>query len=131
MPMSPLFLMDNIKMDRIPTKFKWKINTCPFYILFQVLKVIFIKICKIHPLDLLFLVFVAFTSEDIIFHKGLELHSTLSEKKKKIFVTNFPFLTDSLNPHPHPLNNQSLLSMTKVFCWCSLMCCLLLESKSK
>ena len=49
-------------------------NTCHFYIVFYLL---------------LFL--LAFTSADIIFHKFLELHSTLSEKK--IFVTNFSFLT--------------------------------------
>ena len=49
-------------------------NTCPFYAVFYLL---------------LFL--LAFTSADIIFHKFLELHSTLSEKK--IFVTNFSFLT--------------------------------------
>ena len=39
----------------------------------------------------LLLFLLAFTSADIIFHKFLELHSTLSEKK--IFVTNFSFLT--------------------------------------
>ena len=78
-------------------------TTCPFYIfVFQVLKVLLIKICKIQPLDLLFLVvfILAFTSADIVFHNFLELHSILSEKK--IFVTNFPFLTDSLK-HPTPL----------------------------
>ena len=41
---------------------------------------------------------LAFTSADIIFHNILELHSTLTDKK--IFVTNFPFLTDSVNPTP-------------------------------
>ena len=76
-------------------------NTYPFYILFQVLKELPIKICKINPLDLLFLiVLLAFTSADIIFHKFLELHSTLSEKK--IFVTNFPYLMDSLKPLTPP-----------------------------
>ena len=40
-----------------------------------------------------FLLFLlTFTSADIIFHKFLELHSTLSEKKN--FVTNFPLLTN-------------------------------------
>ena len=51
------------------------------------------------PPDLLFLVIVIvliFTSADIIFLTFLELHSTLSEKK--IFVTNFIFLKDSLKP---------------------------------
>ena len=49
----PLFLMDNIKMDKIPTK-NMK-NVHPFYIVFQVLKVL-IKICKMQPPDLLLLV---------------------------------------------------------------------------
>ena len=87
------------------------------------------KICKIQSLDLLFLViFISFyiTSADI-FNKFLELHSTLSEKK--IFVTNFPFLTDSLNTQPpgppppppsfqhtHHHHHQNPLSVTKVFC---------------
>ena len=31
-------------------------NTCPFYILFQVLKIRLIKICKTEPPDLLFIV---------------------------------------------------------------------------
>ena len=31
-------------------------NTCPFNIVFQVLKLLFIKICNIQPLDLLYLV---------------------------------------------------------------------------
>ena len=61
----------------------------------KVLKVLPIKICKIEPPDLLFIVVLsAFTSADIVFHKFLDLHSTLTEKK--IFVMNFPFLTDSL-----------------------------------
>ena len=68
------------------------------------------KICKIQSLDLLFIVvfnlllsfylLLAFTIADIIFHKFLKLHSALSERK--IFVTNFPFLTESLKPPPPP-----------------------------
>ena len=42
----------------------------------------------------------AFTSADIIFHKFLELHSTLTDKKD--FCHKFSFLTDSLNPLPLP-----------------------------
>ena len=73
--------MNNIKIDRIIKN---------FHILFQALKVLLIKICKIKALDLLFLVvLLAFTSADINFRKLLELHSTLSEKR--IFVTNFSF----------------------------------------
>ena len=64
------------------------------------------------------MLFLALTSADIIFHNILELHSTLTDKK--IFVTNFPFLTDSLT---HPLNDQNPLSVTKVFRRCSLSYC--------
>ena len=77
-------------------------NTCPFYIVFQVLKILLIKNSKVQPPGLLFLLFLlAFTLGDIIFHKFLELHSVLS--KKRIFLTKFPFLTDSLKAHD-PLN---------------------------
>ena len=66
-------------------------NTRPFYILFKVFKVLLTKICKMQPPDLLFLVvfiLLAFTSADIIFHKFLEFHSTLSEKifQSRIFL---------------------------------------------
>ena len=38
---------------------------------------------------------------------------------KKIFITNFPFLTNSPeSPIPHLLNSQNLLSMTNIFCQC-------------
>ena len=70
-------------------------NTCPFCILFQVLKLLLVKIFKMQPPDFLFLVvFISFntSSADIIFHNVLKLHSTLIEKK--IFVTNFTFVTD-------------------------------------
>ena len=71
--------------DRWNTNQNQMKNTCPFYIVFQVLKVPLIKICKKQPLNLLFflLLLLAFTtSADIIFHKLLELHSTLFEKKR-------------------------------------------------
>ena len=69
--------------------------------------------CKIQSLGLLFLVaYISFyvTSADI-FLNVLELYSTLSEKT--IFVTNFPFLTDSLThsqpPLPFFVNAQKLI----------------------
>ena len=44
--------------------------------------------------------------------------------KKKIFIANFYFSTDSLKSNPSPpQNDQKLLkwlSIKKVFCWCSL-----------
>ena len=62
-------------------------NTCPFYIVFQVLKVRLEKICQIEPPDLLFLVvFISFYISRYHFHKFLE-DSILSVKK--IFVMNF------------------------------------------
>ena len=88
-------------------------NICPFYIAFQVLKVLLPKICKTQPSSSFKL---GFTSGDIIFQKCLD--STLPEKKK--IVTNLPFLTDLLKPPFHSLNSQVLLSATKVFCQCSL-----------
>ena len=89
-----LFLIDNIKLDGVPTKIKWKIHT----LLYFKFKVPLIKIYKInHQIFYLLLFYIVF-SADIIFHKFLELHSTLSEKT--IFVKNFLFLTDSLKPPP-------------------------------
>ena len=76
---------------------------------FQVLKfILLIKIYKTQP---------TFVVGDIVFYKILELHSTLPEKR---FLSHFPFLTDLLKP-PHPLSSQNLSSLTKFFCWCSLM----------
>ena len=51
-----------------------------------------------HQIFYFLLFLLAFTSADLIFHKFLELHSTLPEKE--IFVTNFHFLTDSLKLPP-------------------------------
>ena len=73
------------------------------------MKVLLIKEYKIQLVYqflyfLLFYIASEFTSADIIFN----IHW------KKIFATNFHFLTDS--PKPTTL----LLSVTKVFCWCSL-----------
>ena len=76
-----LFLTGNIKMDGMPTKI-----TLFLYCIRYTATRSFISCCFI----------LAFTSADIIFHKFLELHSTLSEKN--IFVTIFHFLTDSLKP---------------------------------
>ena len=111
-----LFSMDYIKMDRIETKIKWKIHAF-FTWYFKFWKVFLLTVYKIQPPDLLFLVFISFNIRRYnFFCKFLELHSTMSDKK--IFVTNVPFLTDSLKPlplHPHPLNSQNLVSITKLF----------------
>ena len=63
-------------------------NAYSFYIIFQVLKVLLIKIWKIQQPDLLFLVvFISFDISIITFQTFLELHSTLSEKK---FFSSYP-----------------------------------------
>ena len=82
-------LTDNIKMKRIPNKIKWKMNSVltldfKFWSYF------------LQPSDLFYFLLFLSTSADITFHKFSELHSTLTGKK--IFLKNFPFLTDSLNP---------------------------------
>ena len=105
--------MVNIKIGRKPTKMK---NACPFYNVFHVLKVLLLKL--IQPPDLSVLaVFISPYISRYHFHIFLELHPILSDKI--IFLTNFHFLMDSLNPS-HPLNSQNLLRVTKVFFLCSL-----------
>ena len=93
-----------------------KKNTCHFYNVFQVLEVLFIKICKIQPLDLLFIVvFNSFCiSKQISFS---QLHSGLSAKK--IFCHEFSLFNRFMQT-PTPLNSQNLLSMTNFFCQCSI-----------
>ena len=88
---------DNVMMDKIPTKING--STCLFSLYCSRFwrYILLIKIFKmVQPPYLLFLFFLTFASADIIFHKFLEFSSTFMSEKKK-FVTNFPFLTDSLN----------------------------------
>ena len=79
-------------MDEIATKIKSK-NTRSFHIIFQGFKGTSYKHLQHTPTSSF--VTLALTSTDI-FRSFLELHSTLSEKK--IFVSNFPSLTDSVKP---------------------------------
>ena len=110
-----LFLMDNVKMGRIQT------NTCPFYIIFQVLKVLFIKFVRYSHQIFYFLLFLlAFTSTDVISVFSYIFRTSFNIMWKNIFVTNFPFLIDSFKAPTPWLNCQNLISMTKVFCRCSL-----------
>ena len=74
-------------------------NSCPFYIVFQVLKVRLIKNLKIEPPDFLFLLIVfisCYISRNHFSQIFLEFHSILSVKK--IFVTNY----NPPPPHPPP-----------------------------
>ena len=111
----PLFLTDSLKMDRILTK--------TFYIVFQVLKVLFIKICKIQSLDLLFLVvFIRFYISRYHFSQVFRISFNIIWKKD--FRYKFPFFNGFTQPlplpPPPPLKSQNPLSVTNVFCQRSL-----------
>ena len=74
-----------------------------FYIVFQVSKVLLVKISKIQSkiLDILFLaVFISFNSSIAVTIFSQVFRTSLILSEKKIFVTNFLFLSDSLNPLP-------------------------------
>ena len=82
----------------------------------QVLKLRLIKICKMQPPDLLFLfVFISFYVSSYHFSKTFRTSFNNIRKNN----TNFSFSMDSLR-FPHPLNSRNPLSVTKVFCQCSL-----------
>ena len=76
-------------------------STCPFYISFQVLKVRLIKICKIQPPDLLFLVvFISFYISR--FHFSQIFRTLFNIIWKTDFRDDFSFSMDSLNTPPPP-----------------------------
>ena len=98
-----------------------------WWLVFQILKVRLIKICKIETPDLLFL--VAFISFYISrYHFSQIFCNSFLIIRKKNFRHRFSFLTDlptqnPPSPSPHALNSQNPLSVTKVFCRCSLIWC--------
>ena len=79
-----------------------------FYIMFQVLKVLLIKICKIEPADLLFVVvFISFYISR--YHFSQILRNSFRIIRKKDLRHGFSFLTDSLN-QPCNFQNKSVNS---------------------
>ena len=78
-------------------------NTCLFYIIFQVLKVLLTKICKIEPPDLLF--FLSFTSAVSFF---TNFQNFIEHYLKKIFCHKFSFFNGFTKP-PTPFNAQNPL----------------------
>ena len=87
--------IDSLKMDRILTK--------TFYIVFQVLKVLFIKICKIQSLDLLFLVvFISFYISR--YHFSQVFRTSFNIIWKKDFRHKFSFFNGFTQPHPRLLH---------------------------
>ena len=93
-------------------------NTPPFHIIFHVLKVLLIKICKIiQPIFYFLLFYISFY---ITRHHFSQIFRTsFNIIWKKIFCLKFP-LFNGFTQTPYPLNGQNPLSVTKVFCWCSL-----------
>ena len=55
------------------------------------------------------------------YHFSQIFGSSFKNIRKKYFCHEFSFLTDLLRPMPPPLNGQNPLSVTKVFCWCSVV----------
>ena len=98
-------------------KIRWKIHVF-WYIVFQVLKLLFIKKYKIEVVNqflyfLLFYITWVFTSADIIFYNFLEPNPSFSEKR--FSPNNFSIKL------PNPFTAKMCLPrVTKVFCWGSL-----------
>ena len=117
-PFTHLFLTDNIQLDGMPTKIKLKIQVC-FTLYFKFWEGTSAKSYKIQLPVLLFLVSRQFLYQQMsLFYNFLELHSKLSENDfchKLYFFNGFTQI-------PHPLNSQTLLSVTNVFCEFSLKC---------
>ena len=100
----------------------------PFlYIVFWVLKVLFIKYCEIQPPNLLFLVtFISFYINR--YHFSQIFKTSFSIIWKKYFCHKFSFFNrvtepPSSLPPPYPtlnIQNPRQACMTRVFCWCSL-----------
>ena len=115
----------SVKVSRQPQQHFSEFFTL-FGLVFHVLKVLLKKICKIEPPDLLFLVvFISFYVSRYHFSHVSRYHFSQFFRTsfriicKKDFRHKFSFLTDSIKP---PLNCQNPLSVTKVFCRCSLIC---------
>ena len=121
----PLMLLkNNIKLDEIPSKIKCKIHarfTLPLKFWRYLKTVLLIKSYMIQPVLLLLVVLLWLLYICISRYDFLQVFRTsLTIIGKNIFVTNFTFLIDSTKPL-HPLKSQNPPSVTKVFCWCSLM----------
>ena len=111
-----LFLMDNIQLDGLPTKIKWKVHTVLCF-KYKALY-FFYKFIRYNQQIFYFLLFYVSFSADIIIHKFFEVYSTLSKKKDSRH--EFSFSNWFTQPSTYSFKSQNLLSVTKVFCWWSL-----------
>ena len=99
---------------------QWKTQAC-FTLYFKFWEGTSVKSYKINYQFFYFLFYISFGINRYYFLQLFRTHSTLL---KKIFVANFPFLTDSPKTST-PFNGQNLLIVTKVFCQFSLTCLLI------
>ena len=86
-------------------------NIRPFYILFQVLKVLLIKKNLRYNRQIFYslLFYISFYISEYHLQNFIQHY-----QKKRIFVTNFPFLTDSLK-HPQPSKRSKSAKCDKFF----------------
>ena len=108
-PKLPLFLMGNIKMDAIPTKINEKYTPFSHCILSFEGYFLWKFVPDIQRLDILLLLFyISFYISRHYFSQIFRNSFNIIWKKKKIFVINFPFITNSVKPPPpQPLNSQN------------------------
>ena len=108
---SPLPVRNGQYQDGQNTKQNQMKNTCLFYILFQLLKVLLLKICKIEPPDLLFLVVLHQQIPRYYFPQIFR--TSFNMICKKDFRHKFSFFNGFTQPLPtNHLNSQNLLSMS-------------------
>ena len=111
-----LFLTYNIKLDGIPSKTKWNICGC-FLVYSNFEGTFYKKLQNIATNSFISCCFKSvFTSADIVFYNFSELDLKLY-KKTLSQISLFNRFPPTPNYHLKDLN---LLSMTKVFRWCSL-----------
>ena len=83
-------------------------NTHRSYIVFEVLKVYLTIIFEMQPLHLLFLVVISYSFIYFFLSFFTNFNSLIQFRASSIFVTSFPFLTNSLKspPSPDPLKGR-------------------------
>ena len=98
-PPYSLFLMNNIRLHGIPTKIKWKIQTC-FTLYFKFWEGTSVKSYKIQGPVFYFLFYVSFYISRYHFYNFLKLHSNLSEKDLRPKFSLFNGFSPLSQPQP-------------------------------
>ena len=103
-------LSKNPKMNRIPSKIKWKIHAL-FTLYFKFWRYFLYS----HHIFYFLLFLLAFTSVDI-FRTSQIFRTSFNIIWKKRFLLQMSFF-NRFTQAPHPLNDRNLLSVTKKFFW--------------